>query len=134
MTTTATSPPAGWYPDTQRGVGLRYWNGALWTEARRDSLPPDPKHRLPARTSVLLILLAASILALTGVAAQASGMSAMAPFYVPVAAVIYFLPTIITVRGKHQNAGPVAVVNIFLGWTVLGWIVALAMASTRPKP
>ena len=31
----------------------------------------------------------------------------------------------------HRNtavAGPIAVVNLFLGWTLLGWVVALAWA------
>ena len=24
--------PAGWYPDPVGGVGLRWWDGRLWTE------------------------------------------------------------------------------------------------------
>jgi ribosomal protein S27E len=43
--------------------------------------------------------------------------------------VFYFLPTLIAGRRGIPNAGSVAVVNIFLGWTCLGWIVALAMAA-----
>ena len=36
----------------------------------------------------------------------------------------YFMPTVIAlVRGKHR-AGGVALVNIFLGWTVIGWFLA----------
>jgi len=51
--------------------------------------------------------------------------------------VLYFLPVIIAVTGRQRNAGSVAVVDIFLGWTGIGWVVALAMAVsgvTNPKP
>jgi Superinfection immunity protein len=46
----------------------------------------------------------------------------------------YLLPTIIATTRNIPNAGAVAVINIFLGWTCLGWIVALAMSvgGTRP--
>jgi hypothetical protein len=30
----ATQMPAGWYPDTQRPGGQRYWDGTAWTEHR----------------------------------------------------------------------------------------------------
>jgi ribosomal protein S27E len=48
--------------------------------------------------------------------------------------VFYFLPTIIAGRRGIPNAGSVAVVNIFLGWTCVGWIVALAMAVSGNTP
>ena len=40
----------------------------------------------------------------------------------------YFLPTIVAVVRKVTNQGSVAVINFFLGWTLIGWVVALAMA------
>jgi hypothetical protein len=40
----------------------------------------------------------------------------------------YWLPLIVAVARKVPNAGSVAVVNLFLGWTFVGWVVALAMA------
>lgn len=46
---------------------------------------------------------------------------------------LYLLPAIIAAVRKVPNADSVAVVNIFLGWTVLGWIIALAMAARDPK-
>ena len=41
---------------------------------------------------------------------------------------VYFLPTIIAACRRIPNAVSVAVVNLFLGWTFIGWVVALAMA------
>lgn len=41
---------------------------------------------------------------------------------------LYFAPTIVAVGRKVVNTGSVIVVNLFLGWTLVGWVVALAMA------
>ncbi len=40
--------------------------------------------------------------------------------------VLYFLPSI--VGRKKKNFGSILVLNIFLGWTFIGWVVALAWA------
>lgn len=42
---------------------------------------------------------------------------------------LYFIPTIVAGLRHVPNVGSVAVVNIFLGWTFIGWVVAMAMAS-----
>jgi hypothetical protein len=47
---------------------------------------------------------------------------------------VYFLPTIIAVVGTHHNAGAIFVLNLFLGWTFLGWVIALVWACTRSDP
>jgi hypothetical protein len=41
---------------------------------------------------------------------------------------LYFLPAIVAVTRKVRNQGSVVVINAFLGWTFIGWVVALAMA------
>jgi hypothetical protein len=41
---------------------------------------------------------------------------------------LYFLPTIIG-REKRDAAG-IILLNLFLGWTVIGWVIALVWAST----
>jgi hypothetical protein len=47
----------------------------------------------------------------------------------------YFLPTIVAVIRKVPNMGSVIVINLFLGWSIIGWIVALAMAARSvPTP
>ena len=48
--------------------------------------------------------------------------------------IIYFVPTIVAYSNKHRNAAGVLVLNFFLGWTLLGWVVALIWAIWRDKP
>jgi len=40
---------------------------------------------------------------------------------------LYFLPSFVAIARKHQ-VGMVIVLNAFLGWTLMGWVVALAIA------
>jgi len=41
---------------------------------------------------------------------------------------LYFLPSIIG-RDKRDAAG-IILLNVFLGWTVIGWMIALVWACT----
>lgn len=43
---------------------------------------------------------------------------------------LYFLPAIIASRRSHPNATAITLLNLFLGWTALGWIIALVWANT----
>jgi hypothetical protein len=46
---------------------------------------------------------------------------------------LYFLPTI--VGGAKRQGCAVFVLNLFLGWTLVGWVVALALACyDDPEP
>ena len=44
---------------------------------------------------------------------------------------IYFLPTI--VGWSKRNAGAIFVLNLLLGWTFVGWVVALVWALTYDR-
>lgn len=49
----------------------------------------------------------------------------------------YFVPTIVAIRRRHRNRMAVLVLNLALGWTLLGWVVALVWANTsdvEPEP
>lgn len=46
-------------------------------------------------------------------------------------AVIYFLPSLIAFSREHHQRGAILLLNIFLGWTLIGWVVALVWAATR---
>ena len=47
---------------------------------------------------------------------------------------MYLLPSIVAlVRGRH-NTGAILALNIFLGWSVIGWVVSLVWAVSSDKP
>ncbi|MFF4331326.1 superinfection immunity protein [Streptomyces sp. NPDC001591] len=48
--------------------------------------------------------------------------------------VLYLVPTVVAMVRAVPNRGSVIVVNIFLGWTLIGWVVALAMAARSKAP
>ncbi|MEU3317111.1 superinfection immunity protein [Streptomyces sp. NPDC006662] len=48
--------------------------------------------------------------------------------------VLYLVPTVVAMVRAVPNRGSVMVVNIFLGWTLIGWVVALAMAARSKAP
>src|SRR5260370_7854398 len=47
---------------------------------------------------------------------------------------LYILPGIIATSRHTKNAGPTWIINLFLGWTFVGWVVALAMAYGEKAP
>jgi hypothetical protein len=51
-------------------------------------------------------------------------------------AALYLLPLLIGLVRRLPDIGSLAVVNILLGWTLVGWVAALAMAlrSIHPVP
>jgi hypothetical protein len=47
---------------------------------------------------------------------------------------LYVLPTYEAFRSRQPKRLTIALLNIFLGWTVVGWIAALVMAVKKPEP
>lgn len=48
---------------------------------------------------------------------------------------IYMLPAGIAFLRGRENTAAIAVLNLFLGWTLVGWVAALvwSIKSTRPQ-
>jgi len=44
--------------------------------------------------------------------------------------IVYFLPIIIALARHKRNITGIILVNVFLGWTFIGWVVALVWAFT----
>ena len=47
---------------------------------------------------------------------------------------IYFLPTGIAIIRSRSNTGAIFVLDLFLGWTGIGWVVALVWAVATDVP
>jgi hypothetical protein len=43
---------------------------------------------------------------------------------------LYFLPSFVAGHRRHPSGGAVIILNLLLGWTLLGWVVALVWAMT----
>lgn len=51
--------------------------------------------------------------------------------YVLGTAFAYCFPTFIALGRGHPNCVPILIVNLSLGWTVIGWVGALVWSLTR---
>lgn len=48
-------------------------------------------------------------------------------------ALAYFLPSVVAWQRRHHQRGAIFVLNLLLGWTALGWIVALVWSFTAVR-
>jgi Superinfection immunity protein len=48
--------------------------------------------------------------------------------------VLYFLPSIIALARSKRDAVSILVLDLFLGWTAIGWVIALVWALRTDVP
>jgi hypothetical protein len=48
--------------------------------------------------------------------------------------VLYFLPSIVALARNKRDLLAIFLLNMFLGWSVIGWIVALVWAAKNDVP
>jgi len=63
---------------------------------------------------------------------DASALRLFAVFFM--GGLIYLAPTLLAWNRSHHNQFAIFLLNLLLGWTVLGWIAALVWAATSPPP
>jgi hypothetical protein len=44
---------------------------------------------------------------------------------------LYFLPSIIAISNNHKNKVAITALNIFAGWTFIGWVGSLVWALIK---
>jgi Superinfection immunity protein len=87
------------------------------------------------RTGSVLAVLALGVALLAPMLDPAGHKVAAMIFVVLVLALllaVYFLPALIARDRKHHNAAAIFVLNLLLGWTLLGWVAALIWAFAQP--
>jgi hypothetical protein len=45
----------------------------------------------------------------------------------------YMFPAVLAMCMAHRNAGAIFVLNLFLGWTFIGWVISLVWACMKGK-
>jgi hypothetical protein len=45
---------------------------------------------------------------------------------------LLFLPALVAKFRRHPNTAAIFLVNLFFGWTFIGWVIALIWACMRP--
>ena len=46
----------------------------------------------------------------------------------------YLIPSFLALARDHRNAWAIVATNVLLGWTAIGWVVALVWALTEARP
>ncbi|TKB53372.1 superinfection immunity protein [Ferrimonas aestuarii] len=52
----------------------------------------------------------------------------IAPAMILVASLLYFLPSILAAKGGHERFRLIMLINVLLGWTIVGWLASLIWA------
>ena len=47
---------------------------------------------------------------------------------------MYFLPSLIAIARSKRDIAGIVLLNFFLGWTMIGWVVALVWAVKADMP
>jgi len=61
------------------------------------------------------------------------GQLVAASFFVAAPA-LYFLPTYEAWARKHPNLTSIALINLLVGWSLVGWIIAIVWAHRKSEP
>ena len=48
--------------------------------------------------------------------------------------VLYFLPSIIAIARSKRDTTSIVLLNLLLGWTAIGWVIALVWAAKQDIP
>jgi hypothetical protein len=102
------SPRPGWYADPDAPGQVRYWDGSAWTAHRALEPPSAP--------------------ALVVSDQRTSSVGVVVAWLLTLVTAGYFLPWAITETRGKSNSVAIGLINLLLGWTIIGWVVALIMA------
>jgi hypothetical protein len=85
--------------------------------------------------SFLLILgLALVVIVCAGIGSGTNSAALTATIiFFPAAFALYFSPTLVALARKRANMLAILVLNTLLGWTLIGWVVALVWAYATPQ-
>ncbi|MEQ1837544.1 MAG: superinfection immunity protein [Candidatus Nitrotoga sp.] len=81
---------------------------------------------------IVFVLIALGLLLLLGKITDAAGPLAITGLFT-LAIAVYFTPSFVAYSREHQQKVSIFVLNLCLGWTIVGWVGALVWAYSK-KP
>jgi hypothetical protein len=110
-------PPPTTYTDSK---------GTVWAV-------PQPRTTTGASTlgRIMLFCILLPMLALAWLGGASANAAHFALTMLLIAPIVYFLPSYEAWARSHPNYTGVLLLNLFLGWTLLGWVIALVWAVSR---
>ncbi len=120
-------PPAGWYPAGRPGYE-RWWDGTRWTEAERPNQVLMPQAAVGYQQFAAPPAGAAMYSHATD--QRTHGVEVVLAWILTLLTLGYLLPWAIAATRGKSNSIAVGILNLFLGWTLIGWVIALVMACT----
>ena len=85
----------------------------------------DKKDITPMHFFIILLLLIFIFMLLAG--------AGVFSIVLPIIIFFYFLPTLLACEKRKINAGAILILNLFLGWTLIGWVIAMVWAATNDQ-
>ncbi len=113
----------GWYPDPTRPGYQQYFDGYFWTG--QVAPLPTPVYAAPQAYGTTQYVAAQYV----DRPAPNGGLVAVA-WIVAFLTFLYMLPWAIAATRSKSNQGAIGIVNLLLGWSLIGWVVALVMAAS----
>ena len=64
-----------------------------------------------------------------------SDAASMIGFYILfiISFVLYWIPTAVAITRKHPQWVAILILNLFAGWTIIGWVAAIVWAFIVPE-
>jgi hypothetical protein len=50
------------------------------------------------------------------------------------AVLVYFIPFLVALMRRCKDKKNILLINLFLGWTIIGWVIALIQAFSQKTP
>jgi hypothetical protein len=75
-----------------------------------------------------------TILATASDSSASGGGALIILVFLGICLLLWLLPGIIASKRHHHNCASIWLVTIFLGWSFIGWVVALVWAFSNPAP
>lgn len=94
-------------------------------------MPRENKYCVGPSFFTWLFVIGLALIGLFASLARPPGGDPLTVFFVVIgSSLIYFAPGLTAEHRRHRQRVPIYLLNLFLGWTLIGWVAALVWSTT----